>query len=341
MNKTLKIIATCLILVLLAAAVTVPVVLYSMGYIDYADPSPTDKGGYLLVYFGGNEPENETIRFALSKDGYNFSPLNGGEPVITQTLGTGCARDPHITRGRNGKFYLVATDMKSELGWTSNHSIVTWSSDDLINWENETIIDLKDYIPETNRAWAPQAIWDPDKEMYMIYYSSSQWTDEKAGVSGGTCLWYAYTTDFKSFATQPEILFSTQSGADCIDGDIVKKDGKYYLYYKDQGIDNICYAVSDKINEGYVAPENNVVNVRYEGVEGSFVYKLIGTDTYLMLMDSYKNGCFYLQQTHDLINFKRVKSSDYNFDFSPRHGAVLAIRTSEYEALVKAYGITE
>ena len=31
MNKTLKIIATCVVLVLLAAAVSVPVILYSLG----------------------------------------------------------------------------------------------------------------------------------------------------------------------------------------------------------------------------------------------------------------------------------------------------------------------
>lgn len=338
MNKTVKIIATCAMLVLLATAVTVPLVLYYLGYIDYASPNPTDDGGYLLVYFGGNEPENESIRFAVSEDGYNFTPLNGNNPVIKQTLGTGCARDPHITRGRDGKFYLVATDMRSELGWTSNHSIVTWSSTDLINWENETVIDLRDYVEGTNRAWAPQAIWDNDKQMYMIYYSSSQWLDESAGTSTETCLWYAYTKDFTKFETTPQVLFRTESGTDCIDGDIVKNDGKYYLYYKDQGIDDICYAVSDTLNGGYTAPEKNVVNVRYQGVEGSFVYKLIGSDTWLMLMDSYKDGCFYLQQSTDLVNFKRVKSSDYDFNFSPRHGAVLPMTDKELQTLIDAFG---
>ena len=339
MQKSVKIIITCCVLVLLAAAITVPTVLFLLGYINYATPSPSDKGAYLLVYFGGNEPENETIRFAVSKDGYNFTPLNDNNPVIEQTLGTGCARDPHITRGRDGKFYLVATDMKSELGWTSNHSIVTWSSTDLVNWQNETIIDLKDYIPSTNRAWAPQSIWDADKQMYMVYFSSSQWLDEEAGTSTETCIYYAYTKDFTKFETQPEVLFSTPGGADCIDGDIVRRDGKFYLYYKDQGIDNICYAVSDTLSGGYVAPENNVVNVRYQGVEGSFVYKLIGSDTYMMLMDSYKNNCFYLQQTTDLVNFKRVNPSDYDFDFSPRHGAVIPITDSEYNRLTINYGI--
>ncbi len=338
MNKTVKIVATCAALVFLATVITVPLVLYIMGYIDYASPEPTDKGGYLLVYFGGNEPENESIRFAVSEDGYNFSPLNGNEPIITQTLGTGCARDPHITRGRDGKFYMVATDMRSELGWTSNHSIITWSSTDLVNWENETVIDVRDYVEGTNRAWAPQAIWDNEKQMYMVYYSSSQWLDEAAGTSTETCLWYAYTKDFTRFETTPEVLFRTASEADCIDGDIVRKDGKFYLYYKDQGIDDICYAVSDRINGGYTAPEKNVVNVRYQGVEGSFVYKLIGSDVWLMLMDSYKDGRFYLQQSTDLVNFKRVKQTDYDFNFSPRHGAVLAVTEKELQALRDAYG---
>jgi hypothetical protein len=42
---------------------------------------------YLFCYFTGNEPENESVHFAVSEDGYNFTALNNNEPVIKQTLG--------------------------------------------------------------------------------------------------------------------------------------------------------------------------------------------------------------------------------------------------------------
>ena len=38
-----------------------------------------------------------------------------------------------------------------------------------------------------------------------------------------------------------------------------------------------------------------------------------------------------------MVNFKRVDPKYYDFDFSPRHGSVLAITDSEYEKLIKAF----
>ena len=76
------------------------------------------KVAYLFTYFTGNAPEQEQICYALSDDGYNYTPLNYGAPVIkSDTIAlTGCVRDPHILRGEDGNtFYMVVTDMKSSL----------------------------------------------------------------------------------------------------------------------------------------------------------------------------------------------------------------------------------
>ena len=79
-----------------AAAIAVPVILYSLGIIDYAKPAQSNGGKYLFCYFVGNEPEEERIHFAVSEDGYNFTPLNSNKEVIIQTLGTKSVRDPYI-----------------------------------------------------------------------------------------------------------------------------------------------------------------------------------------------------------------------------------------------------
>ncbi len=102
----------------------------------------TDKVAYLFTYFTGNAPEQEQICYALSDDGYNWTPLNNGKPVLaSDTLAvTGCVRDPHILRCEDGKtFYMVATDMKSNLGWSSNRGMVLMKSTDLIHWEHTTL----------------------------------------------------------------------------------------------------------------------------------------------------------------------------------------------------------
>ena len=145
-----------------------------MNNTEYAIPAKSQSGKYLFAYFVGNRPEQERIHFAVSEDGYNFFPLNNNEPVIIQTKGKKCVRDPYIVKGNEGFYYIVGTDMKSDEGWTSNHALVTWKSSDLINWTDETIIDIRDFggnFATTTRAWAPQAIWDEKSKMYMLYWA--------------------------------------------------------------------------------------------------------------------------------------------------------------------------
>ena len=71
------------------------------------------KVAYLFTYFTGNAPEQEQICYAISTDGFSYTPLNDGKPIIssdTISLKKG-VRDPHILRGEDGYFYMVVTDM--------------------------------------------------------------------------------------------------------------------------------------------------------------------------------------------------------------------------------------
>ena len=318
-------------------AVVLPVTLYLTGVIDYAEKAESTGGKYLMVYFTGNEPEQERIRFAVSGDGYDFSPLNGNEPVITQTLGTKSARDPYIFRAEDGGYYILATDMKSEEGWSSNHRIIVWKSDDLTDWTEVGLIDMKDYgLPDTVRAWAPQAIWDEGENAYMIYWANCENSAEKDW--SGTVMWYAYTTDFTTLNTKPEVLFAPASGKDAIDADIIEKDGVFYMYYKDENESRICYATADKPSGPYTEPEDPVVSVFFANVEGNFIYNIEGTDSYVMMLDCYSDGKFVLQQTEDMVSFKRVDPKYYDFNFSPRHGSVIHITDEEYDALIARFG---
>ena len=101
-------------------------------------------GKYLFVYFVGNGEGEERLHFAVSENGYDFRPLNGNKALITQTKGKKCVRDPFVFRGVDGKTYIVGTDMKCEEGWESNHALVTWCSDNLTDWYDETIIDIRE-----------------------------------------------------------------------------------------------------------------------------------------------------------------------------------------------------
>ena len=64
-----------------------------------------DYAGYLFVYFTGNRMSEEAVCYALSPDGYNYTALNGGKPVLDSRVisSTGGVRDPHILRGEDGR----------------------------------------------------------------------------------------------------------------------------------------------------------------------------------------------------------------------------------------------
>ncbi|MBQ3537157.1 MAG: glycoside hydrolase family 43 protein [Clostridia bacterium] len=334
----------------LMAILMTPVYLFNFLFNDYAYPAISREGAYLFCYFTGNEVNEQTLHFAVSTDGYKFEALNGNEAVIEQTKGTGCVRDPYILKGpdENGKecYFIIATDMNALDGWTSNHALITWRSYDLINWTDETVIDIRSFegFENTNRAWAPQAIWDSEKEMYMVYWANSTAENDTAGH------YYAYTKDFKTFETSPEVLFGRWNETDpetgevrnvqCIDGDIVynEKDGYYYLYFKEDLTQKIAYVRSENLTGPYNT-DYTICSLNWWGVEGSSMYNITGTDKWIMIMDEYGEGTFFPQMTEDFRNFTRIRRADMEIDqLHPRHGSVVAISEDEYFRMCDHYG---
>ena len=76
---------------------------------------PDKYSAYLFAYFKGDPlPDGEQIYFAISKDGFHWTDLNSGKPILTSTLGDKGLRDPFILRSHDdSKFYLIATDLKT------------------------------------------------------------------------------------------------------------------------------------------------------------------------------------------------------------------------------------
>ena len=119
--------------------------------------------------------------------------------------------------------------------------------------------------------------------------------------------------------------------------------GKYYYIFASGDIHSTSekggleIAVSDR-PEGPYEDKPVVVSVAPSGVEGSEMYPINGTDTWVMIMDEYGKGRFFMQQTENLRDYKPVAREDYEMDFSPRHGSVMEISDEEYERLVDRYG---
>ena len=291
---------------------------------------------YLFCYFTGNAPEQERVHFAVSEDGYNFRALNGNREVIIQTLGKKCCRDPFIFRDNEGIFHIIATDMKSDEGWANNNSMVVWDSDDLTEWKNERIIDFTQFSSTRDavRVWAPEVIFDKTRGEYMIY-----WTHLNRDSNLDTIPWYAYTKDFSSLTTEPQILYKPKSGLCAIDGDMLEKDGRYYLFVADGEKDGICCVVSDTPSGPFEESVDRKISLADTALEGNCMYFNEEAGKFILIADQFKSGGYFMQESEDLVHFTPVDKNLYSLDhLKPRHGSMLSISDEEYKRLVDFYG---
>ncbi len=296
---------------------------------------------YLFTYFTGNAIEQEQICYALSTDGWDYSPLNNGNPVISSdTIARKKAvRDPHILRGEDGWFYMVATDMACSQGWSSNRGMVLMRSQNLINWEHHTVHFPDKYkgtmFENVTRVWAPQTIWDEEAGKYMVYFSVK--------TSDGTCpydrVYYAYANDDFSDLDdeEPRVLFDV--GEACIDTDIVQDDeGVYHIFFKTEGRKQKgikqYLALSLHNSKEWTALDGFCQDTK-EQVEGSGVFRLFD-GTWVLMYDCYVNHHYQFCESADLTSFKQVKNTRTSGRFTPRHGTVMAVTPAEVE-LLKAW----
>ncbi|UBD67883.1 glycoside hydrolase family 43 protein [Bacteroides sp. BFG-257] len=296
--------------------------------------------GYLFAYFegSGERLKQEQLRFGISSDAINWYALNNNEPIIaSDTISqTGGIRDPYIMRGEHEEaFYMVATDMFTfKNGWGHNPGIIMMKSDNLIDWEH-SVIDLAKAYPNNFQniqwVWAPQVVYDPDEKKYLVYFTIRFKGEENLD------FYCAYANKkFTAFINEPTLMFRARYGA--IDGDIVYKDGTYHLFYKGNTKDengkeykNGIQQATSKSLKGPWIEDFKYLDVYAETptvVEGSSIFKLNNSDTYILMYDLYKNLRYEFQRSKDLYNFTNTPEV-FNKNFNPRHGSVISITEEE------------
>jgi len=313
---------------------------------------------YLMVYF---KDETHGLYMAVSPDGYTFTDINNGSPMIAgDTIAEQRGiRDPHITRGPDGTFYLVMTDLHifaqkngfrdtewqrdgDKYAWGNNRAIVLMKSNDLIHWTrtNLRVDQVFPGLEDIGCAWAPETIYDEQRDRMMLYYTM------RFG-NGISRVYYTYMNkDFTKMETYPELLFSYPNNkASYIDADITKVGDKYHLFYVAQdGEAGIKHMVSDSINGGYIY-EPEWVDKEKTACEAPNVWKRIGTDKYVLMYDIYgiRPHNFGFVETSDFINytdlgrFNEGVMKTTNFS-TPKHAAVIQITKKEARNLTKHWG---
>lgn len=320
----------------------------------------TSMEAYLLVYF--TDPTHG-LHFALSTDGYTFTDVNNGNPVVRgDTIASQKGiRDPHITRGPDGAFYLATTDLHvfgKQMGyretqwerdgdkydWGNNRGFVLMKSFDLINWTHKNLI-FADIFPELQEvacAWAPQTIYDPSAGKMMIYFTMRM-------SHGRTKLYYAYTNDdFNTLITLPKLLFEyPDSTIQVLDADIIQMpDGRYCMtYVAQEHPGGIKMAISDSINKGY-AYNPEWIDPVPGACEAPNVWKRIGEEKWVLMYDifSINPHNFGFSETTDFKTFTELghfnegvmKTTNFT---TPKHGAVIQLTKEEAKKLADYWGL--
>lgn len=302
---------------------------YSFRFSDGTYPHYTH---YLFAYFNGNAQNQEQICFALSNDGFNYTPLNGGAPIISSdTIALKKAvRDPHILRGEDGYFYMVVTDMKSSDGWSSNDGLVLLRSANLIDWTH-TAIDFPTTWPERfdrdllTQVWAPQTIYDPEAGKYMVYYTIGEKEQHYK-------IYYSYANADFTELTEPQLLYN--HGSNTIDADIVWHDGQYHMFFKTEKNGDGIQKATAKTLHGEWTAGGKFLQQTTDAVEGSCIFRLNDSDTWVLMYDCYNSGRYDYCTSTDLENFFFRCSAKNTSVFTPRHGTTIAITKQERQRLL-------
>lgn len=343
-----------LFLSVLMLATSLPFAGLSASAADESSNLPkSTSGAYLFAYFRNDakSTNGENIFYAVSKDGYNYESLNGGVPVASASQGTGHSRDPYIMKAQDGaeyKYYMVATDANTTNNY-NNTGLHTWGSNDLIHWDelaNPQFATDKGGGSKTitNMCWAPEAIWDPVAEKYMVYFASHE-ADSAANESAK--IYYSYTADFRNFS-EKQVLFDPGYGV--IDADITPYKNGYVMMYKkeassDPGAKKVWYTFKTGKSPSNSDGEYDTANAKvFESAtntvaEGPQVFPISGTSSYGVLVDYFSSGGFGFSYTSDFESYSKISADNCSINhLNPSHGCIIPISDMEYYNLSQAFG---
>ncbi len=296
---------------------------------------------YLFVHFTGESAIGEQVYFAVSTDGLHWTDLNNSNPCLISNIGEKGVRDMAFCKMQNGKYILLATDLRiaSGKGWSNaqhngSTNLVIWESTDLLNWTGPRLVNIAGDIPSAGCAWAPEAIYDPSINKYVVYWATI------APLNGITKarIYYSTTTDFVNFST-PALYIDRAGSQGCIDTQILEVDGTY-KYIRASGDGQISFEGSNSIFDTWTRlGDLQILGLTGSMVEGPILYKFNDQSKWGCMVDQYASGKGYLPLTAtdmcDMSKFSIVSTSDYSMGTDlKRHGEIINITTEQYNALL-------
>ncbi len=300
---------------------------------------------YLFVHFREKRtPDGEQVYFGVSEDGFDWEPVNGGDPVLWSYKGDKGVRDCTITRTDAGKFVILGTDLSLAYGmpnqydgsWeeiTSNGSdaLVCWESEDLVEWSDQRMVEPDG---DFGCLWAPDITRDKEKGGYVVHWSSPHPDGEMA-------IYCARTDDFETFS-EPELLYRNPEGG-VIDSAMYEEEGEYYCFLKsDANPTGIILVKGERPTgpfERVDAFDRTMDGLEGERYEAPTAVRL-DDGRWCLFLDYFGGSAEtqgYVPFVADSLEDEFVRADEsFSFPYGFKHGTILPITSAEYERL-RAY----
>ncbi len=284
------------------------------------EPSLTAADYYAFAYF--KEPARSGIYYALSTDGYRWTPVNGGNPVWAPQYPKELMRDIFITRGPDHQFHAVWT-------WGWREKVIGYAhSSDLIHWSSQVRVPLMEGIPGTIHTWAPEIYWDGQRREWLIIWSSIAEGETRNRI------YSSFTRDFVTFSP-PSVFFDP--GYDVIDATILHAQKRYYLIFKDQTKVPLTYKLRMADSHSLEGPWSHITDTLTESwSEGPSAIR-IGR-YYFLYYDHYRPA-----PNHEVRRYEALRSSDLkhweeiddqiSFPAGCKHGSFFKLTQAEAQRL--------
>ncbi len=306
---------------------------------------------YLFTHFKEKmTPDGEQVYFALSRDGFNWEQLNGGEPILTAEKGEKGCRDIEIVRLHTGGFVILTTDLSiayrmdeegnvnwKEVNSTGSKCLRIYKSEDLISFSEEHLQHFG--RDDFGCMWAPEVYFEEETGEYLIHWGSTLKEDGYSHMS----IFCSTTRDFVSFS-DPKLFFTKDN--EILDTHLRKIGDTYHLFYKNADSPPMnMHATSDNM---YGPFEHDEVFEKYMSTlerPGSYeapTTLVLPDGRWCLMLDFF--GCEkakmgyvpFVSEKPGCADFAMAKER-FSFPYGFKHGGILEITDEEYDRLKNHY----
>ena len=273
-------------------------------------------GRYLWAGFQGGKLKNENLTLMQSADGltWSYRPSHYLPPAGD------VVRDPTIM-AKDGVTWIAHTICTLVGGLQPCTAFALARSTDGFAFEFVTLVDCSSIAIDAanSETWAPEWFIDGDGSVHLFVAISPVGRTDK-----GFQIYELHpTSDDLTTWSQPLLVTGSGFPSNMIDPFIIRLDGLYVLWFKDENLKYVEYATSSSLTGDYTLKGSGDFEGWGKSLEGPALVKLPGGDLRIYL-DHQGGGYYHSESTDGGVTWSAKQP--VTAPFTMQHGTVISAR---------------